>query len=41
MGRVSGTYGGRGEVHAAVGWGNLTEKGHFEDLEKDERIKLY
>jgi hypothetical protein len=41
MGRVCGTYRGRGEVHAAVGWENLTETDHFEDLGIDGRIILY
>ena len=32
MGRVYSTYRGRVEVHAAVGWENLTEMDHLEDL---------
>ena len=38
MGRVCGTYRGRGEVHATVGWENLTN--HLEDLGIDGSIIL-
>jgi hypothetical protein len=39
MGRVCGTYRGRGEVHVTVGWENLTNS-HLEDLGIDGSIIL-
>jgi hypothetical protein len=38
MGRACSTYGeGKGEVHTGFWWGNLTERGHLEDLDIGER----
>jgi len=38
MGRACSTYGeGKGEVHTGFWWGNLTERGHLEDLDIDGR----
>jgi hypothetical protein len=40
MGGTCCTYGGKEEVHIGFWWGNLSERGNFEDVRVDGRILL-
>jgi hypothetical protein len=40
MGGACSTYGGRGELSAGFGWGNMRERNHLGDPGVDKRIIL-
>ena len=39
-GDACSVYGGRGEAYTGFWWGNLRERDHLEDPDRDGRIKL-